>query len=332
MPRGSGSSIGESLQPGKPTSELIILSAARDLAVRKLRGFAASIGASARLVGSWSDLMAPARAGSRQSETGPKHPTLVLWDCATVALSPRDVQMLGSSYHLVAAGEPSKLATLMGTKPLTEDTAGEQSPVRMTLACSWPLSRLFDTQIARVVLSQALAGHGSFGAFDLLRWGHYSSAWPATELSTKDAASATLSGVAASFGKSISAPKDLKNKLIGVARMFDLQAAKSKAHPLTLVFASDGLLTCAIADCEADLRDKLDLAPQALKKLGCQAVMLSEHGDSLWQIAFIFGHNTSWGTSEESGETPLSMPMVVTFPQRDDDPEADANPLVSAAS
>jgi hypothetical protein len=202
----------------------------------------------------------------------------------------------------------------------------------MTLSCTWPLSRFFDTQIARVVLGQAMNGPSSVDGFALLRWGHYHSIWPSSEPSPKDAASATFSGIAAAFGKTISAQSDLKKKLVAAARLFDGPGSKSRVHPLSLAFASDGLLTCAIAACHVDLKAKLDLSPAALKKLGCQAVIMSEHKQNIWQLAFVFSHSTAGTLREVDDDLPLSTPIVITFPKKDIDSRAKAAPPISAAS
>jgi hypothetical protein len=310
-----------------------VLSTSRDLPVRKLRGFAASIGASARLVGSASEILQTAKVNVSPNGIDPKRPVMVLWDLATISLSSSEIITLGAAAFLVAVGEPERLARALANPSQTEGpSADAMQAIRMTLSCSWPLWRLLDTQIARVVFGQAIAGQGSVDGFALLRWGHHGSTWPATESGPKDAPSITLSGMAVAFSKQISAQGDLRKKLVAVARLFDGQGTKSRGQPLSLTFASDGLLTCAIATCDEDLKSNLDLKEQALQKLGCQAVIMSEQQTSLWQIAYVFAHQTPLVVGSTDDDLHLTSPMMVLFPKKDDGTDTKTVPQISAAS
>lgn len=324
---------GVSLQTGKPTSELIVLSASRDLPVRKLRGFAASIGASARLVGSPGEILLPTPLDVSSTVANPKRPVMVLWDMATITLTSNEIKALGAAAFLVAVGDPEKLAVASAKPSVANDHSTDWlQAIRMTLSCKWPLGRLLDTQIARVVFGQAISGQGSLDGFALLRWGHHGSTWPSTETSLKDAPSITPSGIAATFSKQISAQGDLRKKLVAIARLFDGYGTKSRGQPASLTFASDGLLTCAIATCDEDMKKRLDLDADTLQKLGCQAVIMSEQESRVWQIAYVFAHHATIAVATTDNDLPLTSPMMVLFPKKDESPDTKTVPTISAAS
>lgn len=321
------------MQTGKPTSELIVLSASRDLPVRKLRGFAASIGASARLVGSAGEILQTSPENVSVTGANPKRPVMVLWDMATISLSSSEIVAIGTAAFLVAVGAPEKLAR-DSTKASGADELSTDSmlAIRMTLSCRWPLGRLLDSQIARVVFGQAMAGQGSVDGFALLRWGHYDSTWPPTESGSKDTPSTTLSGIAATFSKQISAQGDLRKKLVAIGRLFDGHGTKSRGQPLSVTFASDGLFTCAIATCDEDMKTRLDLNAEALQKLGCQAVIVSEQESRIWQIVYVFAHHATLVVGAADDDLPLTSPMMVLFPKKDESSDTKTVPPISAAS
>jgi hypothetical protein len=177
-----------------------------------------------------------------------------------------------------------------------------------------------------------MLGQGSVDGFALLRWGHYDLAWPSTESGAKDAPSPTLSGIAATFSKQISAQGELRKKLVAIARLFDGHGTKSRGQPVSVTFASDGLFTCAIATCDEEMKNRLDLNADALQKLGCQGVIMSEQESRVWQIAYVFAHHATLVVGAADDDLPLTSPMLVLFPKKDESSDTKAVPPISAAS
>jgi hypothetical protein len=59
---------------------------------------------------------------------------------------------------------------------------------------------------------------------------------------------------------------------------------------------------------------------------------MSEQQTSLWQIAYVFAHQTPLVVGSTDDDLHLTSPMMVLFPKKDDGTDTKTVPQISAAS
>lgn len=325
------------MQIGKPTLELLVLSQSRDLTVRRLRGFAASIGASARLFHSLADLKCFLDEKNQTLRAPLPHVNLerlvILWDRASLPVpAPSAFEMqeaLAQIAAFIVTGEELPASTRIKSEKAPESlVAATWTKSNVNLYLGWPLSRLIDTQVARVALVQALTLDQNVNSSTLMRWGHVSAQWTNTvgEQSVLRPKTHSLLTVASTFAAQMGLRAMARTHLLSAARFFEKRSPHLALLAEQVNFATDGILTSVTAVCEAADETVLSAWAKALQGCGCHAVILSQESDKRWQVAAVYA-NQAYQTVAEKVPDVLGMaektvpwsPLIIVIRKTDED-------------
>lgn len=247
--------------------DLKLLTSSKEIGLRRLRSYAASLGAGAQIYNSYDDLF-------RHLSTNVPSPgkSVVIHD-GTITLQAAELENLTKLTRVFLLSRPDELS-----KALPPDGApcwGLESYMR----CS--LNALLDSPIMRVSMSNLCKPGAPVRLDNLLRWGHASQLWHKGD--QLDVAEHGLQ-----FVKSL----NLVGESRRLAEMFS-HFLQSRIHELGLteesvIFGADGLLTMVVARCKADPRMSVRAVTQELKVHEFTVAVLNRSGPDHVELAALY--------------------------------------------
>ncbi len=307
------------MHPGTQKVELLVLSQSRDLTIRRLRGFAASLGASANLFSDYDSLRTALAALEAQATENRPRP-IIIWDSASVACRSSELHALSAKYHVVLSTE-SSLEAIGQAEPHTEITLNSQIASSRKrphdgpgpcLTFGWPLSRVLESPLARVALFKACMAPDTLSFTSLLRWGHVSMKWDAMPNPTwsRDAAGPGphrgLAHTVREFSRHIGLSKDVRESVFAFIKALEHGARTTALTPHHISFVADGLLTCVTAECRGNSSLKAAWWRTLFESAGCHAVLVNQGPDDCWQAAAVY-----FQTLDTSSPAPPLGPLFV---------------------
>ena len=297
------------LHPGTQKVELLVLSQSRDLTIRRLRGFAASLGASANLFSDYAGLKTALEALEGQPTENRRRP-IIVWDRTSVGFRSGELAALRAKYQVFVSTESSHEAIGL-VEPHPETAQGHHLTASLKrppdgpgpcLTFGWPLSRLLDSHLARVAFFQAFIAQGTLSFTGLLRWGHVSMEWEALSNPTwsRDSGASPHRGLAhtaGEFSRHIGLKKVVRESIFTFIKALEHGARKSVLTPHHISFVADGLLTCVTAECRGNTALKADWWWTLLQSTGCHAILVHQGPDDSWQVAAVYFQTLDGSTS-----------------------------------
>ena len=263
------------LHPGTQKVELLVLSQSRDLTIRRLRGFAASLGASANLFSDYAGLKTALEALEGQPTENRRRP-IIVWDRTSVGFRSGELAALRAKYQVFVSTESSHEAIGL-VEPHPETAQGHHLTASLKrppdgpgpcLTFGWPLSRLLDSHLARVASRDSGASpHRG------------------------------LAHTAGEFSRHIGLKKVVRESIFTFIKALEHGARKSVLTPHHISFVADGLLTCVTAECRGNTALKADWWWTLLQSTGCHAILVHQGPDDSWQVAAVYFQTLDGSTS-----------------------------------
>ncbi len=217
--------------------DLKLLTASKDVGLRRLRSYSASLGGGAQIFHTHEDLRRHLEH-LHQERGACHHQSIVLHD-HSVPLSPAQLAELATRARIFALDQP------LGSAPRLPQEDSTQWTLEAYLRCS--LATFLDSPVVRLSMAHMCRAGRPFGLAQLLRWGHAQTTW---QLSGGQGTHA-ISDAGLQFTRQL----NLTGEGRRLVEMFShFASARLQSLGLTsdaVTFGSDGLLIVATARCHA---------------------------------------------------------------------------------
>lgn len=219
--------------------DLKLLTASKDVGLRRLRSYAASLGGGAQIFYSYEDLRL-----SLETCGQPAQHSIVVHDTSLV----------------LTANELLTLATLSRLFQLHQPQHGDDLNVPAKGAPSWDLesymrcslTNFFDSAVVRMSMAQLCKTDGPFHLEQLLRWGYAAQTWDAANHSD------SVADASLAFIRSLNLAGDGRRLTEVATHFLQTRLRQLGLVPTGVTFGADGLTTIVIARCTK--ADKIDIA------------------------------------------------------------------------
>lgn len=252
--------------------DLKLLTASKDVGLRRLRSYAASLGGGAQIFHSFEDLRRhlEATAGNRQQSVVLHDNTLPITAAETATLA-----CLSRVFHL---HQPQGLADQQ--MPLPSSPCWE---LESFMRCSLPM--LLDSQVVRMSMANLVKAEGAFHLEHLLRWGHAAQCWTATAGESQDERAKSLADASMAFIRSLSLAGEARRLTEMASHFLQSRLRGLGLTPESATFGADGLTTTVITRCAADRSLRLSTVAEDLRVHDFPVAIVNRLEDGQIEIA-----------------------------------------------
>jgi hypothetical protein len=211
--------------------DLKLLTASKEVGLRRLRSYAASLGGGAQIFNSYDDL----RRSLEANFTGRRAASIVLHD-DTIPLGPTQFEALTRVARVFVLHRPDE-RRLAAVPPAGAPCWGMESYMQCTLGT------FLESPLVRMCMAQLCTGGAPFHLEHLLRWGHASQTWVAK------AGERTVGDASFAFIKSLNLTGEARRLTEMFTHFLEASLPALGLAKECVTFGSDGLLTMVTARC-----------------------------------------------------------------------------------